>query len=129
MSMVADVCRLITKKGGATVDELVPEMGCTRLQAKDALKNAAKRNLIHIKGWKSRSGKGDGAGRLPPTYYPGPKPSDYAQLMQQPERVIRCRPPASVWELAHGLQIAGDWPLPFEGGRVFVSPEEAEEAA
>lgn len=125
MSMVADVSRLIAKKGGATVDELVPEMGCTRDQVMSALKNARNRGFVHTLGWRSRTGKG-GPGRAPATYYPGPKPSNYAQLIQ-PERVIQARPPASVWELGHGLQIAGDWPPQFEGGRVYVSPEEQEE--
>lgn len=128
MSLTHDVCFLIRKKGSATVDSLLSELpGYTRSQVMNAMKNARTLGLIHTLNWANRNGKNVGQGRAPSAYYPGPKPTFYGlQPIEQPERDIKARPPASVWELGHGLQIAGDWPPAFEGGRVFVPAEDDE---
>lgn len=81
MSLTQSVAGLIVKRGSGTVDDILPDLCCTRSQALRALKAAKATGLIDSDGW---TGPRHG-GSLPATY-----------------RAIKkkTRPAASVWEFA-----------------------------
>jgi hypothetical protein len=117
MSLTSRVADLVAELGGANVDQLVaflPEY--TRDQVINAMHNARTTGLIHCNGRVPRKGTPRN-GSMPATYYPGPAPGKEAP--KAAFRAINSRPPASAWELAHGLQIPGTWPPQFENGRQF----------
>jgi hypothetical protein len=116
MSLMRRVAAVIDDLGSANVDQVLPYFdGYTRKQILCAMQNAAEEGLIHSKGRIPRRG-GPRNGSMPAPYYPGPS-ARVAARKKVPARDIHCRPPASVWELAHGLQIAGTWPPATVGRR------------
>jgi hypothetical protein len=118
VSLISRVTDLIVDLGGATVDELLPYLeGYTRQQVIQAMQNAASNGLAHIKAPANRLGGGRGS--APSRYFPGPGGGRKAP-QRRAHRDIHARPPASVWELSHSLQIAGTWPPVATPGRKFA---------
>jgi hypothetical protein len=118
MSLIARVTDLIVDLGDATVDDLLPYLeGYARRQVINAMQNAASNGLVHVKGPARRLGGGRGS--APSRYYPGPGEGRRA-AQRRIHRDIHTRPPASVWELAHSLQIPGTWPPVATPGRKFA---------
>ena len=113
MSLTQTVTDIVAQRGHATADEIHPLVeGVTRKQVMNALAHARKSGLIHCPERAPKRGFGVMDGSEPAVHYPGPNPN-------RKERVISTRPPNSAWELAHGLQIPGAWPPPFDGARPF----------
>ena len=108
------VARLVKEQGSATMDVLQPLLPAyTREQIRSALGSAARWGLVHcpVRGRQL----GNGRGSLPATYLPGPAPG-----FRTKPPAIHIRPPNCVWELSHGLQIAGVWPPPCDTGRRYA---------
>ncbi len=111
--LMAVVVDLVRERGPCTVDDLMgnPAVdGYTRTQVMKAMQGARERKRLDL--MKRGGGRGQGVGNLPSTYCLGAAaPSPFPVAKQ----AIHVRPPASVWELGHGLQIAGEWPPAGEG--------------
>jgi hypothetical protein len=122
MSLIRRVVAVVEGLGGASVEQVAPLLQeYTRKQVLTALHKAAFEGLLHTKGLLPKRGKGHGAGNLPSVYYPGPSPNFVARKEKvAARRAIRTRPPASVWELSHSLQIPGTWPPVAAPGRKFA---------
>lgn len=80
MSLTREVAELIQARGFGTVDDILPDLNCTRDQALRALKAALDRGLIDSDGWTGPS-------------YGGSKPSTYRA------KRTTVRPVSSVFEL------------------------------
>lgn len=118
MSLISRVTDLIADLGSATVDELLPYLeDYTRRQVINAMQNAASNGLVHVKAPAQRLGGVRGS--APSRYFPGPGAGRKAP-QRRIRRDIHSRPPASVWELSHSLQIAGTWPPVATPGRKFA---------
>ena len=90
MSLTQTVADMVSERGAATVDDLLPELaeeGYTREQVIKALQNAKHRGLLE-----NRRGKGLGPGSMPSTYTPKRTPKQRAAAPS----IGRV---ASVWEL------------------------------
>ncbi len=125
MSLIHDVVNFVRAQGSATVDELCAAMSVySRKQIGDALKNAKTRGYVHCEGRVPCRGAWRG-GSLPSRHFPGPKPPDF----QVRRESIAMRPPASVWELSHSLQIAGSWPPASHEGRRYLLLSAGDEPA
>lgn len=118
MSLRRRVAELIQEIGPSSASDLAPYLdGYSLAQIIGALQNAAEQGWIHCGERVRVSGLGMGRGTsLPATYYLGPSARKAAQLKNA--REIQIRPPASVWELGHGRQIAGTWPPIGQGRRL-----------
>lgn len=113
--LMAVVVDLVRRRGPCTVDDLMGDpavSGYTRTQVMKAMQGARERRRLNLMA--RGGGRGKGVGNLPSTYSLGP---NAPELEVEPD--ISARPPSSVWELGHGLQIAGDWPPRCESARIF----------
>lgn len=96
------VARAVVNRGQATLDDLQQDFPAMRRdQLQKALDNAKFMGLVRL----AVRGQGGHVSR----------PGIWAAALP-----IAVRPPASAWELGHGLQIAGTWPPAFEGGRQYA---------
>ena len=124
MSLLRRVVAVVERLGGASVEQVAPLLQeYTRKQVLGALHKAAFEGLVHTRGQLPKRGKGCGAGNLPSVYYSGSSPSFIArkaEVAARRARAMQARPPASVWELAHSLQIPGTWPPVATPGRKFA---------
>lgn len=113
------VAQALRARGKMTADELEPLFPeYTRRQLHKALMNAKDRGWV----WLVRRGSGGRNGGVAGIW----APSEGASPL--PQAPVRLRPLASVWELA-SREPCDKWPLPFDGGRVYVMPEDEEEPA
>lgn len=106
-SLALRVAAAVKRRGAASLDDVAPEFPkFTREQVRCALQNAT--SLRHLQLKVRGNAKAKRASVWEPTPFAQPK-----------VRLIEQRPPNSAWELAHGRQIAGEWPPTFENGRRF----------
>lgn len=109
------VAQAIWDGGQMTVDDLASQFpDFTRRQVHKALMNAK------VRGWVWLAKRGT----------PGGVAGIWARTdgVEPPIKETKAKPPASVWELGNRMT-CDKWPPPFEGGRVYVTPEETEETA
>lgn len=113
------IAQAIWDRGQLTADDLEPMFpNSTRRQLHKALMNAKARGWIRL----AKRGSGGRWGGVAGIWAPS------AVVVTLPAKPPKAMPPASVWELSARVP-CDKWPLPFDGGRVYVTPEDEEESA
>lgn len=103
-SLTGRAAAAVNKRGASTAKELAADLpGLTVVQITSALTNATHHKLVRLKV------RGNAKAKRCSVWEPVPVGG----------RFIEQRPPNSAWELAHGRQIAGEWPPAFENARRF----------